>query len=83
MNTNGRLGFTFIVLLAVLSLFTVRGGNLDVLIVLLLIGLLIAREMVAGGAPKVVTDRLSLFLFLGGIAFVWIVIQRVRDVLQL
>lgn len=75
-------GLAFVVWVGVLGVVLVTGGRLDLYVVLLLIGLLVLRELLGAYASRRLTSRLSVFIFVGLLAFTYIVVQRVREILN-
>lgn len=75
-------GLAFVVWMALLGVVLVTGGRLDLYIVLGLIGLLVLRELLGAYASRRLTSRISAFIFVGLLAFTYIVIERVREILS-
>lgn len=76
-------GLAFIVWISALGVLLVQGGGLDLYIVLALIGLLVLRELLSTYATRALAARMAVFIFVGLLAFVYIVVERVRDILNL
>ncbi|MHB8603772.1 MAG: hypothetical protein ACYDCK_00850 [Thermoplasmatota archaeon] len=84
MRTSVRLGLAFVGAAVTLAVMVVTaGGGGDVLVVLLLLALLVSRELASPGARGDLRARTSLFVFAGILAFVAIVVARVRAILNL
>lgn len=84
MNLSVRVGLAFLLLAWALAAAVLSaGGGVDVLLVLLLVGLLGLRELMAREAPERLRARLGVFVFLGVMAFLYVLVQRVRDALNL
>lgn len=75
-------GLAFVVWVGLLGVVLVTGGRLDLYVVLVLIGLLVLRELLGAYASRRLTSRLSVFIFVGLLAFTYIVVQRVREILN-
>ncbi len=61
----------------------VPGGDIGLLSVLLLIGVLVMRELAGAYASKALRERVDFFVYAGLVAFVAVVVQRVREILNL
>lgn len=84
MRTSVRLGLAFTVAAMALACAVVWGGGaLDVFLVLLLIALLVLRELLGAHATAALRTRVGVFVFLGVVAFGYIIVQRVRAILGL
>lgn len=82
MRQTVKAGLAFVVWVGLLGVVLVSGGRLDLYVVLLLIGLLVLRELLGAYASRRLTSRLSAFIFVGLLAFTYIVVQRVREILS-
>lgn len=82
MRQTTTLGLAFTLWTALLGILLVTQARLDLYIVLLLIGLLVLRALLGAYASQRLTARLSIFIFLGLLAFTFIVIERVREILH-
>jgi hypothetical protein len=58
-------------------------GMLDLLVVLVLIGVLIIRELTDVFTNKELKDRINLFIYIGLIIFIGIVIHKVVSILKI
>lgn len=77
------VGLVFVLWTALLGVLLAGGnGGLDLYVVLLLIGLLVLRELVSAHATRDLTGRMGVFIFAGLVAFAWIVVARVREILN-
>lgn len=81
MRLSIQVTLAFLVLIGLLGVLLVGPGRLDLLIVLALIGLLVLRELMGSYVDQDLTARLSVFIFIGLMAFAFIVVQRVREIL--
>lgn len=81
MRASILVTLAFLILAGVLGVVLAGSGRLDLFIVLLLIGLLVLRELMGGHVSQDLTARLSIFIFVGLLAFAFIVVQRVREIL--
>lgn len=82
MRHTVQAGLAFLVWMGLLGVVLVSGGRLDLYVVLALIGLLVLRELLGAYASERLTSRLSVFIFVGLLAFTYIVVQRVREILN-
>lgn len=56
--------------------------SLELLLVLFLLGLLVARGLVEGSAPQALKERVDLFVYIFLAIFFWIVARRVYEILS-
>lgn len=82
MRQTTTIGLAFTLWTALLGILLVSQARLDLYIVLLLIGLLVLRALLGAYASEHLTARLSIFIFLGLLAFTYIVVERVREILH-
>lgn len=82
MRQTTTIGLAFTLWTALLGILLVNQARLDLYIVLLLIGLLVLRALLGAYASERLTARLSIFIFLGLLAFTYIVVERVREILH-
>lgn len=82
MRATVQLGLLYVVCLAVLAAFVAYAGAVDVYIVLALVALLVLYQLLDARLSAAVRARVGLFLLAGGVAFVAIVVDRVRRILQ-
>lgn len=82
MRAPVQLGLVFLAALAVLGIFVAPSGAVDVYIVLALIVLLVAYQLLDARLSPARRARVGLFMLGGAIAFVAIVVERVRRILE-
>lgn len=79
-----KVGLALVLAASLLAVVVVAaGGGVDVFVTLLLLVLLVLRETPAGQAPEAMRARIGVFVFLGALAFAFVIVQRVRRVLNL
>jgi len=76
-------GLAFIGLVGFAGAALASTGAIDVYVVVVLVGLLVLREALGAHAPASVRERIGVFVFLGVLAFVYIVVARIRAILNL
>lgn len=79
-----RVGLALaIVVVALMLLVGGSGGPVDVLAVLLLIGLLVARELTSAYTTREFRGRYDVFVWSGLALFLVIIVNRIRAILGL
>ncbi len=73
---------TFVMILLIIIFLVISGDSeLEVFVVLILIGVLIIRELTESFAPNDLKDRMNFFIYTGLIIFVVIVARKIIIVL--
>lgn len=77
-----KAGLAFVLWVGLLGVALVSAGRLDLYVILLLVGVLALRELLGAYASRRLTSRLSVFIFAGLLAFLFVVVLRVREALN-
>jgi len=56
--------------------------SLELFVVLFLLGLLVARNLIEGAAPRALKGRVDLFVYIFLTIFFWIVARKVYEILS-
>lgn len=83
MRRRAALGLALAALVGGLGVVLAPTGRLDLYLVLTLIGLLVARALLGPYVDEALVARLDLFVLAGFAGFVFVVVQRVREILNL
>lgn len=84
MRLSLRVTLAFLALCWAFALMlAASGAGVEALAILVLVGAVGLREVMARGAPEGLRARMGVFVFLGALAAIFVVVRRVRDVLNL
>jgi hypothetical protein len=73
--------FLSVLVWTVISILISLSAGVEVLVTLVLIGLLVARELTDGFLTKDLRDKMDMFIYAGLILFVIVVVRRVWIIL--
>lgn len=73
--------FLSVLVWTVISILISLSAGVEVLVTLVLIGLLVARELTDGFLSKDLRDKMDMFIYAGLILFVIVVVRRVWIIL--